>query len=562
MWSSPKKSGSRKPERQVLLTAGYIMALVATLLLLAKSNVINTGGVRLWLYSQPGSPPPCSATAGSGRPSEAACTPARTAAAAQQQQQQPRGDASLEYEDSSLDDMPAADGETAGGEQLLPAGDEEVSKADDGQEGGEQPEQQADQRAAELAAEEEEEEAEEERWARAEEQAAAQEVAAKAAREEAELEEEESQLEAAEVEQGMQHGSQQQQPAGQQAEQGTAPAQQAPAGQEATAQEAKQPAAGPSPYQQALSQCEDLQCLAVAAQQERHPGQFLFPHFFIVGWQKCATTSLFYHLAKHPGILRSHDKEPEFFSYDCDYDPERCSSKATKKYIKQTLLLDRALAADLRVAAVEASTHYGRNGHMLAPRLRAVMPWLKIVVSLREPISRAISMLAHNLDKHETGCLTKKDVYKCLSRDLGRENYSQPLQGWLEAYPREQVYLIQYENITSGASMPGVLQDLKSYLGVDPQLPDSDLGMRNTREYHLRQKGALVKGEEADGWPMKKWQYEALVAQVRPDAQRVAELAGEYGLADPKQWMRHWEEEWRLTLEECGDSGDCIVFPN
>lgn len=248
-------------------------------------SVINTGGVRLWLYSQPGSPPPCSATAGSGRPSEAACTPARTAAAAQQQQQQPRGDASLEYEDSSLDDMPAADGETAGGEQLLPAGDEEVSKADDGQEGGEQPEQQADQRAAELAAEEEEEEAEEERWARAEEQAAAQEVAAKAAREEAELEEEESQLEAAEVEQGMQHGSQQQQPAGQQAEQGTAPAQQAPAGQEATAQEAKQPAAGPSPYQQALSQCEDLQCLAVAAQQERHPGQFLFPHFFIVGWQ-------------------------------------------------------------------------------------------------------------------------------------------------------------------------------------------------------------------------------------------------------------------------------------
>ncbi len=34
-------------------------------------------------------------------------------------------------------------------------------------------------------------------------------------------------------------------------------------------------------------------------------------------------------------------------------------------------------------------------------------------------------------------------MYKCLSRDLGRENYSQPLQGWLDAYPREQVYLIQ-----------------------------------------------------------------------------------------------------------------------
>lgn len=28
--------------------------------------------------------------------------------------------------------------------------------------------------------------------------------------------------------------------------------------------------------------------------------------------QKCATTSLFYHLAKHPGILRSHDKVGPF----------------------------------------------------------------------------------------------------------------------------------------------------------------------------------------------------------------------------------------------------------
>lgn len=50
------------------------------------------------------------------------------------------------------------------------------------------------------------------------------------------------------------------------------------------------------------------------------------------------------------------------------------------------MLLDRALEADLRVAAVEASTHYGRNGHVLAPRLRRALPWLRVVISLREPI--------------------------------------------------------------------------------------------------------------------------------------------------------------------------------
>ncbi len=45
----------------------------------------------------------------------------------------------------------------------------------------------------------------------------------------------------------------------------------------------------PSPYQAALQRCMELEptlaCLKEAAQQKRYRGQFLFPHFFIVGWQ-------------------------------------------------------------------------------------------------------------------------------------------------------------------------------------------------------------------------------------------------------------------------------------
>ena len=42
---------------------------------------------------------------------------------------------------------------------------------------------------------------------------------------------------------------------------------------------------GPSPYHQALASCRDLACLTAAGKLERYPGQFRFPHFFIVGWQ-------------------------------------------------------------------------------------------------------------------------------------------------------------------------------------------------------------------------------------------------------------------------------------
>lgn len=121
---------------------------------------------------------------------------------------------------------------------------------------------------------------------------------------------------------------------------------------------------GPTPYQQALAQCNDLACLTAAAAAERVPGQYRFPHFYIVGWQarpeavacwtacgsgccwglgvttinkchggsmpranksvahsrskipcprpavpqKCATTSLYHHLKDHPTVLASKDK--------------------------------------------------------------------------------------------------------------------------------------------------------------------------------------------------------------------------------------------------------------
>lgn len=41
----------------------------------------------------------------------------------------------------------------------------------------------------------------------------------------------------------------------------------------------------PSPYQNALKGCTSLACLKEAARQPRYRGQFLFPHFIIIGWQ-------------------------------------------------------------------------------------------------------------------------------------------------------------------------------------------------------------------------------------------------------------------------------------
>ena len=166
------------------------------------------------------------------------------------------------------------------------------------------------------------------------------------------------------------------------------------------------------------------------------------------------------YLVGHPQVIEPAIKEPEFFTRDCHYDPRRCSAEDQRGYIAHTLQQRAAIASRMGAAACEASTHYAKvrcgarggssggggggggaarddasrwallpcalsrcrpraapaaapmprrptprapqSGEALAAGVRATFPWLKIVVSMREPISRAISMLVHK-DSHAKG---------------------------------------------------------------------------------------------------------------------------------------------------------------
>ncbi|KAL4430049.1 hypothetical protein ABPG77_004419 [Micractinium sp. CCAP 211/92] len=307
-----------------------------------------------------------------------------------------------------------------------------------------------------------------------------------------------------------------------------------------------------SPYQQALEKCESLACLREAAlTRERHPGQFRFPHFFIIGWQKCATTSLFHHLVLHPSVQCPSEKEPEFFTDDCQHDPLNCPLDKQRDYIQQTLHINRVLRHNAYRAMFEGSTHYGREGPRIAQGLREVFPWVKLIASMREPISRGISMLAHNLDKSSIGCLTRRDVFSCLQRDLPALNYTTPLSAWLEAFPREQIMLLQYENLTNPEHTAAHLQAVKTFLELDPAYPASDLEHSNSREDRL--------GKPPEGWPMTRQQYQKLVQLVRPDAERVAALVTEYGLGDGKRWMANWEKAWQANFNSCNLNDECVI---
>ena len=121
------------------------------------------------------------------------------------------------------------------------------------------------------------------------------------------------------------------------------------------------------------------------------------------------------------------------------------------------------------------------------------------------------------------------------------------MKGWLQHFPPEQIHVIQFEQLQEDTD--GVLRSLKSFLGMDPDLPQHVMGNVNAR--HI-----------AGGYPMKRQEYEKLVSLSRPDAERVAKMLGEKGLADEGAWMARWQAVWDRMLGTCDEEGICMVDSN
>ena len=105
--------------------------------------------------------------------------------------------------------------------------------------------------------------------------------------------------------------------------------------------------------------------------------------FFIVGFQKCGTTSLFHYLDMHPLCLGTVEKEPLLFT--SKYKPD------FNKWDMLSFFRSRRLLVRNRKALLfEATPDYAFQEHV-AERLYRHNPKAKLIMLVREPVSRAIS---------------------------------------------------------------------------------------------------------------------------------------------------------------------------
>jgi len=213
----------------------------------------------------------------------------------------------------------------------------------------------------------------------------------------------------------------------------------------------------------------------------------VLPDFIIIGAHKSGTTALYDYLIEHPNVLAASDKEIHFF--DLNY------AKGVGWYrARFPTFLAKFLASRLRKGPVltgEASPYYILYPHT-PKRVRALMPDVKIIVMLRNPIDRAYSHHHHEIRKKretqsfedvirleperlrgEVDKILRDECYISYNHNyyshLSRGIYIDQIKNWHEHFPREQMMIIRSEDFFADAAR--VYADVQRFLG----LPDARL---------------------------------------------------------------------------------------
>ena len=197
-----------------------------------------------------------------------------------------------------------------------------------------------------------------------------------------------------------------------------------------------------------------------------------FPTFIIAGVKKAATTSMYEYMKQHPQVFMPHIKETKFFLYD-PTNPDHVEAGLNIFPIRS---LDEytALFADANGARAigEASPGY-IDSLQTARRVADLLPRVKLIFSLRNPVERAYS---NYLMRVRSG-YEKRPVLEAFRQERKRlqaRSYSVLLEEWYAHFPESQIYLLLFEEFKR--NQVAAMQKLYRFVDVDDQFtPDTSV---------------------------------------------------------------------------------------
>jgi len=206
---------------------------------------------------------------------------------------------------------------------------------------------------------------------------------------------------------------------------------------------------------QALKQINDTRNARAASK---------LPDFIIVGAQKCGTSTLHYSLSKHPNIFMSNPKELDFFDNDDNF---KLGIEWYASFFEK---------CPLDSIAGEASPEYF-HCEQAAYRMAKLLPKVKIIILLRNPVDRAYSGYWHSVRiASETlpfNRAIKIEAERIVNNPYGMKFYSYISRGlyfkqiktYFDLFGRSKIFIIISEEYFSNPA--GTLKKISEFLGVN-----------------------------------------------------------------------------------------------
>lgn len=244
----------------------------------------------------------------------------------------------------------------------------------------------------------------------------------------------------------------------------------------------------------------------------------------IIGAQKAGTSSIYHWLRGHPHVV-AHEKEVSYFSQHYGRGPDWYRSHFPLLWTCRQFLAKHGRP----LITGEATPEYMLDPHTPG-RMAQLIPDVKLIVSLRNPVDRAYSQFQMNrrvgIEPVEsfTQALSLEDGRfgdpTALSRTtrenltlrkwthyLGRGHYADALLRWFAEFPREQFCIVAFDDLVRSPAQ--TVATLESFLGLAPHLHDS-LAPHNDGSYP----------------PLEGETRAALADYFRPHNERLYELLG------------------------------------
>lgn len=203
------------------------------------------------------------------------------------------------------------------------------------------------------------------------------------------------------------------------------------------------------------------------------------PRVYIVGAQKCGTTSLAKALGSNPDVCLSEPKEPNFFSVNFDKGLEwykECFSDLEKVLVDASTTYTMCALSE-RALAYKA----GRQKQIGVPaRIKSARPDACLIYIIRDPVKRLYSNYWHNRkygyeDAPLMEAVERDPQYKHLSEYYGQ------LSLYLQHFQRSQILVLKFEDFVR--DQQHYINVCERFMGITETLQTQARDENKSREY-------------------------------------------------------------------------------